>query len=578
MTISTLLMGNISPNRPAHRPATDSDPSQFSTTPVETPPMDRTPQKQTTDNSSAYTQCERTDKPTEDFRSTFRAKAGIKQADQPQESGSTDQGHSAAATAPPESPQGAQAAEKPTVNSNENNAKTLILSKNQGKLADFLASSQISKPHAVPVQVSKTVEVTTITNNGQALREAKGISPDAPRAVLAEKARPAQAQVNEKMQAAAKMVISTKGLTISQNPRELATTASDFGQQRADVGRLTAPKTSETAASKPGKPLPEAATAQNRPIGAAGELSKSDDLDKATGQKTESLKGDLPKADDTYTELPEKTATGASKPSSNLGKHTLSENATNQQNSGARDLLGKGKNHADSPAGDPLAGNLNRPHGRISGGSGNHAKNSGSSGGSNRDAAGIDQLISSNGVQTPVAERFAAISAQTARNGGPPTPERSSTGIGDQIHESIRTSFSGGSGEQQITVRLNPPELGRVFVRLQEEQDQITGMLEVSKAETRYQIEQALPQIVRNLQDSGIAVKRLEVSLTDQSEQNAFRDQSLHEGWSEQNHFHGGNDSSDAVPVGEGLTNSPIYTSTEPYEMLITERSINVLV
>jgi flagellar hook-length control protein FliK len=66
--------------------------------------------------------------------------------------------------------------------------------------------------------------------------------------------------------------------------------------------------------------------------------------------------------------------------------------------------------------------------------------------------------------------------------------------------------------DTHLTIHLNPPELGRVFIRFQQEQDQITILLEVSKPQTRREIDLALPQIMRSLQDAGVQVRRLEVS------------------------------------------------------------------
>jgi len=64
---------------------------------------------------------------------------------------------------------------------------------------------------------------------------------------------------------------------------------------------------------------------------------------------------------------------------------------------------------------------------------------------------------------------------------------------------------------QRFTIRLNPPELGKVFARFHSQDNQIIGLLEVSKPETAAEIRQALPEIVRDLQDLGVQIKRLDV-------------------------------------------------------------------
>ncbi|HEW79116.1 MAG TPA: flagellar hook-length control protein FliK, partial [Phycisphaerales bacterium] len=161
-----------------------------------------------------------------------------------------------------------------------------------------------------------------------------------------------------------------------------------------------------------------------------------------------------------------------------------------------------------------------------------------------------------------------------------------SAGISAQIQTSILQS-SLRLGEGQITIRLNPPELGKVFIKFQEQQGQITGLLEVSKIQTRAQIQQALPQIIRNLADSGIQIKRLEVVLveTNQQEQHSFRDQSLNNGFSERQAGTEGNNPNNTSarnqPANPANGTNSGYTGfgeSQESEFLITDNSINMLV
>ena len=150
-----------------------------------------------------------------------------------------------------------------------------------------------------------------------------------------------------------------------------------------------------------------------------------------------------------------------------------------------------------------------------------------------------------------------------------------SLSIRKQILESIHSSLSGG--DRQISIRLNPPELGKVFIRFQEHDAQITGLLEVSQTQTRYQIEQALPQIIRDLQDSGIQIKRLDVVLTEQTDYHTSQDQSLLDGWSGQHGSAesgtpGGNKSADVW-----LINNDGYQDSLFHQVQITDDSINIL-
>jgi len=90
--------------------------------------------------------------------------------------------------------------------------------------------------------------------------------------------------------------------------------------------------------------------------------------------------------------------------------------------------------------------------------------------------------------------------------------------IGEQIRDSMQASLD--RGERQVTIRLRPPELGNVLVRFREENEQIYGVVEVTRGDTRQEVEQALPQVLRSLQDSGIQIRRFEVTLADQPDEN----------------------------------------------------------
>jgi len=90
----------------------------------------------------------------------------------------------------------------------------------------------------------------------------------------------------------------------------------------------------------------------------------------------------------------------------------------------------------------------------------------------------------------------------------------SASNVSDQMLDSIRASLT--RGDRSVVIRLHPPELGSVVVRLQGDQGRIEGVLEVGKADTRYEIEQALPQVLRGLQDSGIQIRRFEVTVADE--------------------------------------------------------------
>jgi len=103
--------------------------------------------------------------------------------------------------------------------------------------------------------------------------------------------------------------------------------------------------------------------------------------------------------------------------------------------------------------------------------------------------------------------------------------------IREQMLDSMQVSLA--RGDRQLVVRLRPPELGNIVVRFQGDGDRIDATLEVSKAETRYEVEQALPEVVNGLRDSGVHVTRLEVVVGEEPERDLAKEQTQQEAWSE---------------------------------------------
>jgi len=209
-------------------------------------------------------------------------------------------------------------------------------------------------------------------------------------------------------------------------------------------------------------------------------------------------------------------------------------------------------------------------------------KDRGNSTSNSRSNSNFEQILSHNNPQAPTTEQ-SPTSAEAPKTANLPEQTSSSdvsAGIGKQILESIHSSLSQQSVNQQITVRLNPPELGKVLIKFQEQNAQITGLLEVDKTQTRYEIEQALPQIIRDLADCGIAIKRLEVLLTggEQSEQQALKEQSLQNGWAQQQDSANPGAGSSNSPANEWLTNENSFSGLyELHEVFAGEHSINIL-
>lgn len=241
-----------------------------------------------------------------------------------------------------------------------------------------------------------------------------------------------------------------------------------------------------------------------------------------------------------------------------------------------------GIEQGDNSPGNPAPQKLHHPQIQVSTG---QTKDRGSSASNNNSNSGFEQIVSSDNAATSITEQTSAFSEAVKTDNLPAqtSPGDVSASITEKILESIYSSSSQQAGTQQITIRLHPPELGKVFIKFQEQENQITGLLEVSRTQTRYEVERALPHIIQNLADCGIQIKRLEVMLTDQSEQQPYRDQSLQDGSFQQHPDfpEGGNPDNPGV-VGDnepaiGGNDSSYQDSLEP-QMQITDNSINVLV
>jgi flagellar hook-length control protein FliK len=213
-------------------------------------------------------------------------------------------------------------------------------------------------------------------------------------------------------------------------------------------------------------------------------------------------------------------------------------------------------------------------------------KEHGNSASNKSSSKSFEQMLSQNNPQTLITEPPAvpAKNAKITNTMGQSSSSDVSADIGKQILESVQRSISQQGTDRQITVRLNPPELGKVFIRFQQQNAELTGFMEVNKAQTRFEIEQALPQIIRNLADCGIQIKRLEVVLSNeqQSGQGALGNQSLHNGQEQQqysaNPDTSGNDT-DIHKSNEWLTSNNSYENLSELQWgLITDGSINLLI
>lgn len=117
-----------------------------------------------------------------------------------------------------------------------------------------------------------------------------------------------------------------------------------------------------------------------------------------------------------------------------------------------------------------------------------------------------------------------SVSPETSRFDIKPQP---SNNIVNQVTEQIRASMT--RGREQISIALDPPELGRIMIKFQQNNGEIVGIIEADKARTHREISEEMPVIVKSLNESGIQVKRVEVVLTGQDTQDALSDNAAKE-------------------------------------------------
>jgi flagellar hook-length control protein FliK len=171
----------------------------------------------------------------------------------------------------------------------------------------------------------------------------------------------------------------------------------------------------------------------------------------------------------------------------------------------------------------------------------------------------------SHGGETTVSSQRPLAQSEPQVNADAPVVRPLAQSIGEQILDSVQASAA--RGDRQVLVRLNPPELGNVLVRFQEHGDLLTGTLEVSNGQTRREIELALPQVARTLQEAGVQVRRLEVVASDQSDMDMSREHLAQDAWSQRQEADQSREQSYASPqtrwsqsrVGAGVIRGTVH-------------------
>ena len=591
LTIDNMLFtGTAVAAPPASKPNTFTNATQFSRMADDTPPSSNTPESTTTHNTPIIIQNEPVNKPTQDFRHTLRETVMSKTTQKAQDRTKSEKQDPASAKPSKSNPtQSLSASETPIpLGALVKEVATKMEPKTGRQLAEFIANLKDGKSPPVTGNAAKSAEIKLLVTTDKGQPGLKTVLSNISKGTA--DTQPGQGNNNNKILIPNSTVASTKAPGNGENAKELNPNALvDDGSKTTLTNEKTASVDTSVVAGSP-----KSSALSVKKLGTdtlVGDKSKTNNEETTMtnksaipgNEKTPALNTNFPPVQTKFTESQSqpvgitsvKSEPIAAKPSDS----TAASPEIVSESSGGSDK--------ESPrAGNKLSDNptvqeLNVTAVQVSTG---QTKNRGSSTSNDSSNSDLEQILSHNNPQTPVTEQSnsSAEGAKSFNLPGQTSPSDVSADIGKQILESIHSSLSQQGQDQQITIRLNPPELGKVFIKFDEQDSQIIGLLEVSKSQTRIEIQQALPQIIQNLQDSGIQIKRLEVVLSEaeQPEQEALKDQSLQNGWTQQHdstNSHWGVNNPDTNGINEWLINNNSYENiSELQEALVTD-GINML-
>jgi flagellar hook-length control protein FliK len=378
---------------------------------------------------------------------------------------------------------------------------------------------------------------TVLPTKSEGLNGLKAITPDTPKSIPEGKKQPETGNNTDKVSISAKTIAETKSLTEKGNTKELAP------EVPANTGKST-----NVSSVKPATVNSNLATVQAKASETQPQPAKINPDKPGPADETES-------------------------------KTTAPQTLSKLSNPNGKESIHAGNDLAENHA----AQKLNIAAVQVSTG---QSKDQGTLTSYKNASQGFEQVLSHNTSQTLITEQTpaAAKNATTANMPGQTSSSNVSADIGRQILESFHSSVSQQGTERQITIRLNPPELGKVFITFRQQDSELTGFMEVSKPQTRFEIEQTLPQIIRNLADSGIHIKRFEVILSNEGQtgQGTLGNQSMQSGGAHQqnsgNHWMPGYNP-DADESNEWLASNNSYENLYEFqEGFITDGSINMLI
>jgi flagellar hook-length control protein FliK len=626
MTIdNTMFAGTAVAPPPVTKPNTFTNGIKFSPAADNIQPSSNTPESTTADNIPAITQNKPINKSRQDFNQTLRTTVKAESPQQNQNNKKPDKQELASAI--PSKANSAQlisTTEIPlTFGLLVKENVTKIEPKTGHQLAQLIANLKDGKSSPVTAQATKSAEIKLLVNTEKGQLGLKTVLPETSKGQTGLKSslpntsmdqpnlqtvlpkisegtptadtQPVEGKNTDKISVSNGTVVTTKAITNQENAKELMPDAlAGANHKTTEINEKTPPVDASVV------------TNSTKSSDLSGKKSELDTLVEDGGKKT---KEDITLTDKSAIHANEKTPelkTNFSKvqnksiePKSQLAgiapeKSTTTLNTTTDSKTTAPEVLSEpsGGNSKEAPntenklSDKATVRELNTTDVQVSI---NQTKNHNSSTNNSNSNSDFEHILSHNNPETPATELTpsSAEGTKTAELPSQTSPGSVSAGVGKQVLESVRSSFSQEGQNQQITIQLNPPELGKVLIKFQEQGNQITGLLEVSKTQTRIEIEQAMPQIVRGLQDSGIQIKRLDVVLSqeEQPDQGTLRDSAsggLQNGWAQQQYptdpYMGRNNLS-AGEINEWLiNNNSSQNISELQEALTTDGSINMLI
>jgi flagellar hook-length control protein FliK len=577
---------------PASKPNTFANATQFSRAADDTPPPSNTPESTTTDNIPTITQNEPVNKPMEDFRHTLRKTAKIEAPQQDRDDTKSEQQDSASAKPSKANPnQSLSTPEIPiTLGALVKEVATKMEPKTGRQLAEFIANLKDGESPPVPGKAAKSAEIKLLVTTDKGQLGLKTVLSNISEGTA--DTQPVQGSNIDTILVPNSMVASTKAPGNGENAKELIPNALvDDGGKTTVTNDKTASGDNSVAAGSPkssalsGKKLGTDNFVDDESKTNNEETTITDKSAIPGNNKPPTLNTNFPPIQTKFTEPQSQPVGTTPEKSAQMITAKPSDNTAAAPEIASESSVGNDKE--SSRAGNKLSDNptvqeLNVTAVQVSTG---QTKNHGGPTSNDSSNSDLEKILSHNNPQTPVTEQShnSAEGAKVIALPGQTSPSSVSADIGKQILESIHSSFREGQ-DQQITIRLNPPELGKVFIKFDEQDSQIIGLLEVSRPQTRIEIQQALPQIIQNLQNSGIHIKRLEVVLSEgeQPEQEALKDQSLQNGWTQQHDSTNSNmgvNNPDTNGIKEWLINNHSYENiSELQEALTTDGSINMLI